>query len=91
MRDSYSVQSPLEVDERCSNVVKLPESSDMADVNSGCQLLPKLEGGGGIASEPQPSSSGEVVDWSEVLSTRDYCSEPDITSRPYLDIDISLA
>ena len=34
MRDSYSVQSPLEVDERCSNVVKLPESSDMADVNS---------------------------------------------------------
>ena len=88
MRDSYSVQSPLEVDERCSNVVKLMESSDMADVNSGSQLLPKLEGGVGIASEPQPSSSREVVDLSEVLSTHDSCSEPDITSRPYLDIEV---
>ena len=60
----------------------------MADVNSGSQLLPKLEGGVGIASEPQPSSSREVVDLSEVLSTRDSCSEPDITSRPYLDVEV---
>ena len=88
MRDSYSVESPLEVDERISNVVRLPESSDMADVNSGRHLLPKLEGGVGIASESQPSSSREVVDLSEVLSTRDSCSEPDITSRPYLDIEV---
>ena len=88
MRDSYSVVSPLEVDERSSNVGRLPESSDMADVNSGSQLLPKLEGGVGIASEPQPSSSREVVDLSEVLSTRDSSSEPDITSRPYLHIEV---
>ena len=71
MRDSYSVESPFEVDERSSSVVRLPESSDMADVYSGSQLLPKLAGGVGITSEPQPSSSREVVDLSEVLSTRD--------------------
>ena len=88
MRDSYCVVSPLEVEERSSNVGRLPESSDMADVNSGRQLLPKLDGGVGIASEPQSSSSREVVDLSDVLSTRDSCSEPDITSRPYLDIEV---
>ena len=88
MRDSYSVESPFEVDERCSNVVRLPESNDrMPQINSGSQLLPKLEGGVGITSEPQPSSSREVVDLSEVLSTRDSCSEPDITSRPYGNIE----
>ena len=43
MRDSYSIESPLEVDERSSNVVRLPESSDMADVNWGRQLLPELK------------------------------------------------
>ena len=89
MRDSYSVESPLEVDERCSNVVRLPESNNrMPQINSGSQLLPKLEGGVGITSEPQPSSSREVVDMSEALSTRDSCSEPDITLRPYLDIEV---
>ena len=48
MRDSYSAESPLEVDERSSNVVGLLELSDMADFNSGSQLLPKIEGGVGI-------------------------------------------
>ena len=88
MRDSYRVESPLEVDERSSSDVRLPESSDMADVKSGSRLLPKLEGGVSITSEPQPSSSGEVVDLSEVLSTRDSCSEPDIMSTPNLDIEV---
>ena len=89
MRDSYSVESPLEVDVQCSNVVSLPESNDsMLQINSGSQLLPKLEGGVGVTSEPQPSSSREVVDLSVVLSTRDSCSEPDITLRPYLDIEV---
>ena len=32
-----------------------------------------------------------MVDLSEVLSTRDSCSEPDITSRPYLDIEVGAA
>ena len=41
MRDSFSVESPFKVDERITNVVGLPESNDMADVNSESQLLPK--------------------------------------------------
>ena len=89
MRDSYSVESPIEVNERCSNVVRLPESNDkMPQINLGSRLLPRLEGGVGITSEPQPSSSREAVDLSEVLSTRDSCSEPDITSQTYLDIEV---
>ena len=88
MRDSFSVESPFKVDERITNVVGLPESNDMADVNSGSQLLPKLEGGVRIASESQPSSSREVVDLFEVLSTHDSFSESDITSRPYLNIEV---
>ena len=88
MRHSYSVESPLEVDEQSSNVVWLPESSNMPHVNLGSQLLPKFQGGVGITSESQPSSSREVVDLSEILSTRDSCSEPDITSRSSLDIEV---
>ena len=54
MRDSYSVESPFDVDERSWNVVRLAESSDMAEVNWESQLLPNLEGEFGITSEPQP-------------------------------------
>ena len=88
MRDSYSVESPLKVDKRSSNVVWLPESSKMPHVNSEIQLQPKLEGGVGIVSESQPSLSREVVDLFEVLSTHDSFSESDITSRPYLNIEV---
>ena len=88
MRDSYSVESFLEVDERSFNVVWLWQSDIIPYLDHGSKLLPKLEGEVGINSEPQPSSSREVVDLPEVLSTLDSCSEPNITSRPYLDIEV---